>query len=314
MARIVSADAVDVGQDHRAPVLGRLLEEAARRAEAGIGKDHVDPPKALERGRSHRLDLIPLGDVAAHRQRPLVTAELLNQLLERLEPPRRQHESVAIGSRPRGRGTNTAARTGDQGGRDRRPRVAFSQLQRVRQEAGLQGRRTLSAKRVRRPGVRLARTLSAKRVRRPHDARPSRRLAIIPRRGSPAQAEDPTRRRPECCRPPGGGARLHVLQRRLGGEGALAAVGPRQARAYDLTGKVVPGSIRHHGAGAGLPRRRPRRRRADASGHLQRHGPGSVPRRPRDRPHWRGRARHLRRRTRHAGDQVPVEVHRTNDS
>ena len=31
--------AVDVGQDHRAPVLGRLLEEAPRRAEPRVGED-----------------------------------------------------------------------------------------------------------------------------------------------------------------------------------------------------------------------------------------------------------------------------------
>ena len=41
--------AVDVGQDHRAPVLGRLLEEAAAGAEAGVGEDGVDPAEALER-------------------------------------------------------------------------------------------------------------------------------------------------------------------------------------------------------------------------------------------------------------------------
>ena len=42
-------DAVDVGQDHRAPVLDRLLEEAARGAEAGVGEDRVDPAEALDR-------------------------------------------------------------------------------------------------------------------------------------------------------------------------------------------------------------------------------------------------------------------------
>ena len=114
MARIVSADPVDVGQHHRAPVLDRLLEEAARGAEAGVGEDRVDAAEALERGRGHRLDLVPLGDVAAHRQRPLLAAELAGELLERLQPPRRQHQPVAAGRRPRGRGADAAAGAGDQ--------------------------------------------------------------------------------------------------------------------------------------------------------------------------------------------------------
>ena len=99
MARIVSAAAVDVGQDHRAPVLDRLLEEAAGGAEAGVGEDGVDAAEALQRRRGHRLDLVPLGDVAADRQRPLLAAELRGQLLQLLQPPRRQHQPVA--RRPR---------------------------------------------------------------------------------------------------------------------------------------------------------------------------------------------------------------------
>ena len=51
--------------------------------------------EALDRGRRHRLDLVPLGDVAAHRERPLLAAELGGELLERLQPPRREHQPVA---------------------------------------------------------------------------------------------------------------------------------------------------------------------------------------------------------------------------
>ena len=46
-------DAEHVRQDHRAPVLGRLLEEAARGAEAGVGEDDVD---AAEARRARRCD------------------------------------------------------------------------------------------------------------------------------------------------------------------------------------------------------------------------------------------------------------------
>src|ERR1041384_6454102 len=49
-------DAVDVGQHHRAPVLRRLLEEAAGRAEARVGKDRVDAVEGVERRGGHRLD------------------------------------------------------------------------------------------------------------------------------------------------------------------------------------------------------------------------------------------------------------------
>ena len=42
-----------------APVLGRLLEKAARGAEAGVGEHDVDPPEGVERGLHHRLLLRP---------------------------------------------------------------------------------------------------------------------------------------------------------------------------------------------------------------------------------------------------------------
>ena len=59
---------------------------------------------------------------------------------------------------------------------------------------------------------------------------------------------------------------------------------------YDMTGKVVPGSVHHQGDGIVF-------RVADREGggqsppgHLHRHRPRPLPRRPRDRPHRRGRA------------------------
>lgn len=95
-------------------MLDRLLEEAARGAEAGVGEDRVDPPEALERRSGHRLDLVPLGDVAAHGQRPLLAAELGDQLLQGLQPPRGKHQPVAPGGSAGRRRTDTAAGPGDQ--------------------------------------------------------------------------------------------------------------------------------------------------------------------------------------------------------
>ena len=78
--------AVDVREHHLAPVLGRVLQEAARAAEAGVGEGGVD---ALRRRRARpatiALLLLPLGHVAAHRERALGAAELLG---ERLQPLR----------------------------------------------------------------------------------------------------------------------------------------------------------------------------------------------------------------------------------
>src|SRR6188472_64200 len=107
------ADPVDVGQDHRAPVLRRLLEEAARGAEAGVGKYDVDAPEALDRCSGHRLDLAPLGDVAAHGKRSLLATKLGNKLLQRLQPPSRQNQPVLGGRSSRRRSTDTAGSSGN---------------------------------------------------------------------------------------------------------------------------------------------------------------------------------------------------------
>ena len=103
-----------VGQHHRAPVLDRLLEEAAGGAEACVGEDGVDPAEVGQRPRRQRLDLVPLGDVALDGDRRLRAAQLGGQVLERLAPPRREYQAVPIGGQARRRGADSAARAGDQ--------------------------------------------------------------------------------------------------------------------------------------------------------------------------------------------------------
>ncbi len=81
---------VDVGQDHRAPVLRRLLEEASGGAEAGVGESHVEPTEARQRLLDHRLLLLPFGHVAFEGQGALGAAQLLGQLVRaapRTAPP-----------------------------------------------------------------------------------------------------------------------------------------------------------------------------------------------------------------------------------
>ena len=92
--------AVDVGQHHRAPVLGRLVEEAARGAEAGVGEGDVEPPEAVERGGDHRLLLLPLGHVAADREGALGAAQLGRRAPGGGRPSGRR---APAGSRPRRR-------------------------------------------------------------------------------------------------------------------------------------------------------------------------------------------------------------------
>ncbi len=95
-------------------MLGRLLEEAAGGAEAGVGEDRVDAAEPLQRPRRQRLDLVPLGDVAGDRDRRLGTAELGRQSLERLASPRREDQAVPIGSHACRRGADAATGSGDQ--------------------------------------------------------------------------------------------------------------------------------------------------------------------------------------------------------
>ena len=76
-------------------MLRRLLEESALGAEAGVGEHRVDPPEGLERGPGQGLHLIPLADVAAHRDRLVGAAELLAQRLEPILAPGAEDEPVA---------------------------------------------------------------------------------------------------------------------------------------------------------------------------------------------------------------------------
>ena len=108
--------AVDVRQDHLAPVLGRVLEEAARAAEAGVREDRVDLSEARERA----LDELPAA--ASHSVTSQGTAiararaaELRGELLERVLRARREHEPPAgrCGV-ARGRGADPRGGAGDQ--------------------------------------------------------------------------------------------------------------------------------------------------------------------------------------------------------
>ncbi len=78
------------------------FEKAARAAEAGVGERHVDPPERLERRVHHLLLLLPLGHVAAHRQRVLGAAELLGELLQALERAGGEHHAPALRVRAAG--------------------------------------------------------------------------------------------------------------------------------------------------------------------------------------------------------------------
>jgi hypothetical protein len=94
-------------------VLDRLLEKAAAGAETGVGEYRVDPPEALEGGGDQRLDLVPLGDVAADREGAIAATELRDQLLERLGSARGERQPVAPGRGAGGGGADPAAGAGD---------------------------------------------------------------------------------------------------------------------------------------------------------------------------------------------------------
>ena len=81
-----------------------------------------------------------------------------------------------------------------------------------------------------------------------------------------------------------------------------------RARSYELTGKVVNGSISHRGDQLRF-RVRDRDGTASVPGHLHGHRARPVPRRARGDRLGRARARHVRGRARLARHEVPVEVH-----
>ena len=87
--------AEDVGEHHRAPVLGVVAEKAARGAEAGVGEGDVEAAEALEGAARPAPPAVPLGHVAADRERALAAAELGGQRLELVHRARGQHQAVA---------------------------------------------------------------------------------------------------------------------------------------------------------------------------------------------------------------------------
>ena len=90
-------DAEHVGQDHRPPVLGRFLEEAAGGAEAGVREDDVDAAEALERRLDEGGVLLPLGDVADLDHDLGALVEAGGELVERLAAPGGENEAVSLG-------------------------------------------------------------------------------------------------------------------------------------------------------------------------------------------------------------------------
>ena len=96
-------------------MLGGLLEETARCAEAGVGEGDVESAVLLERPLDERLLLVPFGHVAGDRDRALVTPELGGQLAQAIGRARGQHEPVAGGrGLSRGGGSDPARGAGDQ--------------------------------------------------------------------------------------------------------------------------------------------------------------------------------------------------------
>ena len=106
--------AEDVRQHHRAPLLRRLLEEPALRAEARVREHRVDLAEPLECGGDEALLVVPLGDVAAHGER-VVLAQLVGELGELVLRARSERDAPsALHGLARGRGADAGAGTGDQ--------------------------------------------------------------------------------------------------------------------------------------------------------------------------------------------------------
>jgi hypothetical protein len=99
---------VEVDVDHLANVLERRLEERVVRANAGVGKDDVEPPKAVDRRGNRRLHLFELAHVATEADRV--------RQAEVVAAARRETDLDALpGERPRYLPADAAARTGDEG-------------------------------------------------------------------------------------------------------------------------------------------------------------------------------------------------------
>ena len=130
-------------------------------------------------------------------------------------------------------------------------------------------------------------------------------------RGPFAQAQHPAGRGAQRGRAAGGGADLHLASPlRPRPRSRRSCSPPRPAPSYEMTGKVVQGSVKQDGERHQLRSRRPRRRRREPSRSAT---TGTVP-----DPFRGGReivltgamkSGHLRRRTGNADHQVPLEVH-----
>jgi hypothetical protein len=94
---------------------GESLRKPRAPPEPGVGEDDVDAPERVERGADERLLLVPLRDVAGHRERPTIAAELLRERVELVLRARGEHHPVALLRRlPGGGGADPGGGAGDQ--------------------------------------------------------------------------------------------------------------------------------------------------------------------------------------------------------
>ncbi len=118
--------ALPVEQDHRPQVhadlqvhvLGLLIGDRRPDTQAGVVDEHVEPAIALAVAVHDRTDALLVGHVRRHvlDLEPLV-AQLLGGLLERLGPPRRDREAIALLTQRLGdREADPSRASGDDGG------------------------------------------------------------------------------------------------------------------------------------------------------------------------------------------------------
>ena len=100
MARIVSATPSTLVRTIERQCSGDSSRKPRWAPKPALANDGVDAAEALERRLAQRLDVVPVGDVAAHGQRPLLAAELRGQLDQLVLAPRAEHQPVAaLGAR-----------------------------------------------------------------------------------------------------------------------------------------------------------------------------------------------------------------------